>query len=356
MGIQGESKTDQMFLLLETQKTARIKFNWNLLLYKAHYSQNSSSDRFIYYLYLHLPSRVGDTSSHLAQEENGWFIQVNSVSATACVDFPYGVSVPLHCIFPTHTLYTAFHVEGNHSHLFSFRGQICGTIRREGSVTCMRREVTYMRKCCLEGSVIFNSFSFHCWKMGERNRSRHRWGGTGKNAFMDTWAQVVCFWKCKTWKKKYFKIYCDVKALGNLTRCPGPNSGMADPAWLCLQSWPQEEIAESELMEVRIGKQQRARLWFLSARHGLKLPDFKHHRFLLYFAAKLSHVSLWDSPSLCLSVMTIHNFWACWPFSDKSERKDNSFSIKWGSKEKREKLKLVPLLGKNKQNLSFNQA
>lgn len=99
-------------------------------------------------------------------------------------------------------------------------------------------------------------------------------------------------------KKKKIKVYCNVKALGNLTRCPGPNSGMADPARLCMQSWPQEEIAESELMEVRIGKQQRARLWFLSARHGFKLPDFKHHRFLLYFAAKLSHVSLWDSVSM----------------------------------------------------------
>lgn len=58
------------------------------------------------------------------------------------------------------------------------------------------------------------------------------------------------------WKKKYFKIYCDVEALGNLTRCPGPNSAMADPARLCLQSWPQEEIAKSGLVEVRIGKQQ----------------------------------------------------------------------------------------------------
>lgn len=135
MGIQGESKTDQMFLLLETQKTARIKFNWNLVLYKTHYSENSSSDSFIYYLYLHLPSWVGDTSSHLAREENGWFIQVNSVSAAAGVDFPYGVSVPLHCVFPTHTLYTAFHVEENHSDLCNFRGQICGTIQREGSAT-----------------------------------------------------------------------------------------------------------------------------------------------------------------------------------------------------------------------------
>lgn len=144
MGIQGESKTDQMFLLLETQKTARIKFNWNLVLYKTHYSENSSSDSLIYYLYLHLPSLVGETSSHLAREESRWFIQVNSVPAAACVDFPYGVSVPLHCIFPTHTLYTAFHVEENHSHLFNFRGQICGTIQREGSATraCVgRRDV-----------------------------------------------------------------------------------------------------------------------------------------------------------------------------------------------------------------------
>lgn len=145
MGIQGESKTDQMFLLLETQKTARIKFNWNLVPYKTHYSENSSSDSFIYYLYLHLPSWVGDTSSHLAREENGWFIQVNSVSAAACVHFPYGVSVPLHCIFPTHTLYTAFHVEENHSHLCNFRGQICGTIQREGSAT---------RACVGRGDVL----------------------------------------------------------------------------------------------------------------------------------------------------------------------------------------------------------
>lgn len=99
---------------------------------------------------------LGDTSSHLAWEENGWFIQVNSVSAAACVDFPYGVSVPLHCIFPTHTLYTAFHVEENHSHLCNFRGQICGTIQREGSTTrtCVRR-LTYWRRYWPESSMRF---------------------------------------------------------------------------------------------------------------------------------------------------------------------------------------------------------
>lgn len=182
MGIQGESKTDQMFLLLETQKTARIKFNWNLVLYKTHYSENSSSDSFIYYLYLHLPSRVGDTSSRLAREENGWFIQVNSVSAAACVDFPYGVSVPLHCIFPTHTLYTAFHVEENHSHLCNFRGTDMWNHPEGGQCnSCVRAEGWHAWEGTGQKAVRGFNSSCHSWKMRGMSRSWHGRLAVGRN-------------------------------------------------------------------------------------------------------------------------------------------------------------------------------
>lgn len=174
----------------------------------------------------------------LPGRKNGWFIQVNSVSAAACVDFPYGVSVPLHCIFPTHTLYTAFHVEENHSHLFNFRGQICGTIQREGSAThaCVGRGDVFEEVLARKQNVVLTPSPVVVGS-GEKGveASMGDWLQEGKNVLTTqnrnrkksySWLRSSNYMllkmqtRKKKEKKKDFKIGCDRKY--SPVGCPRP--------------------------------------------------------------------------------------------------------------------------------------